>query len=90
MIDSLLSEWNEDENGKTKLENTLHGFAGSAIDRLAADSILRGRIDSGARDLIAELADHERTLLAGAAVSVSVGLAFVPSLMPPHGIGISA
>ncbi|WP_419490594.1 DUF445 family protein [Dialister hominis] len=70
MIDSLLSEWNEDENGKTKLENTLHGFAGSAIDRLAADSILRGRIDSGARDLIAELADHERTLLAGAAVSV--------------------
>ena len=27
----------------------------------------RGRIDSGARDLIAELADHERTLLAGAA-----------------------
>lgn len=35
MIDSLLSEWNEDENGKTKLENTLHGFAGSAIDRLA-------------------------------------------------------
>lgn len=70
MIESLLSEWNEDENGKTKLENTLHGFAGSAIDRLAADSILRGRIDSGARDLIAELADHERTLLAGAAVSV--------------------
>lgn len=70
IIDSLLSEWNEDENGKTKLENTLHGFAGSAIDRLAADSILRGRIDSGARDLIAELADHERTLLAGAAVSV--------------------
>lgn len=70
MIDSLLSEWNEDENGKTKLENTLHGFAGSAIDRLAADSILRGRIDSGARDLIAKLADHERTLLAGAAVSV--------------------
>lgn len=70
MIDSLLSEWNEDENGKTKLENTLHGFAGSAIDRLAADSILRGRIDSGAGDLIAELADHERTLLAGAAVSV--------------------
>ena len=70
MIDSLLSEWNEDVNGKTKLENTLHGFAGSAIDRLAADSILRGRIDSGARDLIAELADHERTLLAGAAVSV--------------------
>lgn len=70
MIDSLLSEWNEDENGKTKLENTLHGFAGSAIDRLAEDSILRGRIDSGARDLIAELADHERTLLAGAAVSV--------------------
>lgn len=70
MIDNLLSEWNEDENGKTKLENTLHGFAGSAIDRLAADSILRGRIDSGARDLIAELADHERTLLAGAAVSV--------------------
>ena len=70
MIDSLLSEWNEDENGKTKLENTLHGFAGSAIDRLAADSILRGRIDSGARDLFAELADHERTLLAGAAVSV--------------------
>lgn len=70
MIDSLLSEWNEDENGKTKLENTLHGFAGSAIDRLVADSILRGRIDSGARDLIAELADHERTLLAGAAVSV--------------------
>ena len=70
MIDSLLSEWNEDENGKTKLENTLHGFAGSAIDRLAADSILRGRIDSGARALIAELADHERTLLAGAAVSV--------------------
>lgn len=70
MIDSLLSEWNEDENGKTKLENTLHGFAGSAIDRLAADSILRGRIDSGARDLIVELADHERTLLAGAAVSV--------------------
>lgn len=70
MIDSLLSEWNEDENGKTKLENTLHGFAGSAIDRLAADGILRGRIDSGARDLIAELADHERTLLAGAAVSV--------------------
>ena len=70
MIDSLLSEWNEDENGKTKLENTLHGFAGSAIDRLAADSILRGRIGSGARDLIAELADHERTLLAGAAVSV--------------------
>lgn len=70
MIDSLLSEWNEDENGKTKLENTLHGFAGSAIDRLAADSILRGIIDSGARDLIAELADHERTLLAGAAVSV--------------------
>lgn len=70
MIDSLLSEWNEDENGKTKLENTLHGFAGSAIDRLAADSILRGRIDSGARDLIAELSDHERTLLAGAAVSV--------------------
>ena len=70
MIDSLLSEWNEDENGKTKLENTLHGFAGSAIDRLAADSILRGRIDSGARDLIAELADHERTLLTGAAVSV--------------------
>ena len=69
MIDSLLSEWNEDENGKTKLENTLHGFAGSAIDRLAAGSILRGRIDSGARDLIAELADHERTLLAGAAVS---------------------
>lgn len=49
IIDSLLSEWNEDENGKTKLENTLHGFAGSAIDRLAADSILRGRIDSGAR-----------------------------------------
>ena len=70
IIDSLLSEWNEDENGKTKLENTLHGFAGSAIDRLAADSILRGRIDSGARDLIAELADHERTLLAGAAVGV--------------------
>lgn len=70
IIDSLLSEWNEDENGKTKLENTLHGFAGSAIDRLEADSILRGRIDSGARDLIAELADHERTLLAGAAVSV--------------------
>lgn len=70
IIDSLLSEWNEDENGKTKLENTLHGFAGRAIDRLAADSILRGRIDSGARDLIAELADHERTLLAGAAVSV--------------------
>lgn len=70
MIDSLLSECNEDENGKTKLENTLHGFAGSAIDRLAADSILRGRIDRGARDLIAELADHERTLLAGAAVSV--------------------
>lgn len=70
IIDSLLSEWNEDENGKTKLENTLHGFAGSTIDRLAADSILRGRIDSGARDLIAELADHERTLLAGAAVSV--------------------
>jgi len=70
IIDSLLSEWNEDENGKTKLENTLHGFAGSAIDRLAADGILRGRIDSGARDLIAELADHERTLLAGAAVSV--------------------
>ena len=70
IIDSLLSEWNEDENGKTKLENTLHGFAGSAIDRLAADSILRGRIDSGARDLVAELADHERTLLAGAAVSV--------------------
>jgi len=70
IIDSLLSEWNEDENGKTKLENTLHGFAGSAIDRLAADSILRGRIDSGARDLIAELADHKRTLLAGAAVSV--------------------
>lgn len=70
IIDSLLSEWNEDENGKTKLENTLHGFAGSAIDRLAADSILRGRIDSGARDLIAELADHERTLLASAAVSV--------------------
>lgn len=70
MIDSLLSEWNEDENGKTKLENTLRGFAGSVIDRLAADTILRGRIDSGARDLIAELADHERTLMAGAAVSV--------------------
>lgn len=70
MIDSLLSEWNEDENGKTKLENTLRGFSGSVIDRLAADTILRGRIDSGARDLIAELADHERTLMAGAAVSV--------------------
>ncbi|HJI74621.1 MAG TPA: DUF445 domain-containing protein [Veillonellaceae bacterium] len=70
MIESLLSEWNEEENGKTKLEKILKSYVGHAIDRLAADPVLRSRIDTGAQDLISELADHERTLLAGAAVSV--------------------